>query len=205
MAIKPLGKRLLCRLIPKPNQTSTGIVTVETADDAPKMLEVTATGPEVTRVAVGDTILAGRFTGVDVNGAQLLTEEEVLAVLDGDDAARWRVEIFPYVEKGDPLALPPPLATLYDLPTALRHVGPDAAYLITPGAVSAEEKAAIRLHEFVTVRAVSPDGRRHITVAKVPTAGLFKVEGQITARGIKTEAGWYGGESVDVSAPAPVE
>lgn len=78
MAIKPLGKRLLCRLIPKPNQTSTGIVTVETADDAPKMLEVTATGPEVTRVAVGNTILAGRFTGVDVNGAQFSPKRKCL-------------------------------------------------------------------------------------------------------------------------------
>lgn len=200
MAIKPLGKRLLCRLIPKPNQTSTGIVTVETADDAPKMLEVTATGPEVTRVAVGDTVLAGRFTGVDVNGAQLLTEEEVLAVLDGDDAARWRVEVVPH---GDYDAAP--IATFYDLPTALRHVGPDGAYLITPGAVSDAERKAIRVHEFVTVRASSPDGRRRISVSKVPTAGIFKVDGQFTARGVKDDGGYYGGMSVEISDPAPRE
>lgn len=199
MAIKPLGKRLLCRLIPKPNQTSTGIITVETADDAPKMLEVTAVGTEVTRVAIGDTILAGRFTGVDFNGAQLITEEEVLAVLDGDDASRWRVTVFPYRAEGAPLA------TLYDLPTALRHVGPDGAHLITPGVLDEGERKAIRLHDFVTVQAESPGGRRAMTIAKVPTAGLFKVDGQFTARGIKDEGGHYGGVSVDTSAPTPVE
>lgn len=123
----------------------------------------------------------------------------MLAVLDGDDAARWRVTVFACGGEG------PPLATLYDLPTALRHVGPDGAHLITPGVLDEGERKAIRLHDFVTVRAQSPNGRRHITIAKVPTAGLFKVEGQITARGIKTEGGFYGGESVDVSAPAPVE
>ena len=198
MAIKPLGKRLLCRLIPKPNQTSTGIVTVETADDSPKMLEVTATGPEVTRVAAGDTILAGRFTGVDVNGAQLLTEEEVLCVLDGDDASRWRVTVFPYGVGG------PPIATFYDLPTALRHVGFDSAHLITPGTVTDAERKAIREHEFVGLQAESPDGRRAMSISKVPTAGMFKVDGQITARGVKDDDGMYG-VTLEPREPAPAE
>lgn len=186
MAIKPNGKRLLCRLIPKPNQTSSGIVTVETADDSPKMLDVTAVGPEVTRVKPGDTILAGRFTGVEFNGAQLLTEEEVLCILDGDDASRWRVTVYPYGGEGAPLA------SLYDLPTALRHVGPDAAYLITPGSVDDAARKAILAHEFVTVRACSPGGRRRMVIAKVPARGLFKVDGQFTARGVKDDAGHFG-------------
>jgi co-chaperonin GroES (HSP10) len=190
MAIKPFGKRLLCRLIPRPDQTATGIVRVETADDAPKMMEVTVCGADVTRVAVGDTILVGRFTGVDVLGDQLISEEEVLCALDGEHAERWRVEVLPF---GEPDAAP--IAVLYDLPTALRHVGDDGAYLITPGTVDDATRKAILAPEFVTVRASSPGGQRAMTIAKVPTVGLFKVTGQFTARGMKTEEGHYGGMS----------
>lgn len=189
MAIVPFGKRMLCRLIPRPDQTATGIVRVETADDAPKMVEVIVCGAEVTRVAVGDTILVGRFTGVDVLGDQLISEEEILCALNGEHAERWRVEVSAF---GDDAA---PLAVLYDLPTALRHVGDDGAYLITNATVDEAGRKAILAHEFVTVRAASPGERQSMTIAKVPTAGLFKVAGQFTARGVKIEDGHYGGMS----------
>lgn len=194
MAIKPFGKRMLCRLIPRPDQTATGIVRVETADDAPKMMAVTVIGAEVTRVQVGDTILVGRFTGVDVLGDQLISEEEVLCALDGEHAERWRVEVLPLGEFDAA-----PIATLYDLPTALRHVGDDGAHLITPCNENEAGRKAIIAHEFVTVRASSPGGRTMV-INKAPTAGMFKVAGQFTARGVKDEAGHYG-SAVERIAP----
>lgn len=95
MKFRPLHDRVLARRLDEEETTAGGIIIPDTAKEKPMQGEVVATGPgarneagQVTPVdvAVGDTILFGKFAGTDVtiDGEEflILKESDILGVLE---------------------------------------------------------------------------------------------------------------------------
>lgn len=72
--IRPLGGRVLVRVVAEQPVTKSGLVIPDTAKDKPQRGEVVAVGDddEAIKVAVGDLILFAKYAGTDLR-------------LDGDD------------------------------------------------------------------------------------------------------------------------
>jgi chaperonin GroES len=72
--IRPLGTRVLVRVVEEESVTKSGLVIPDTAKDKPQRGEVVAVGDdeEMIKVATGDLILFAKYTGTELT-------------LDGDD------------------------------------------------------------------------------------------------------------------------
>ncbi len=86
--IRPLGSRVLVRVLEEPTVTSSGIVLPDTATEKPQRGEVVAIGDdeELIRVAPGDVVLYPKYSGseVSVEGDEhlILEATDLLAVVD---------------------------------------------------------------------------------------------------------------------------
>jgi chaperonin GroES len=96
MAIQPLGKRLVIERIEEDEQVSGGIIIPDSAKEKGQTAKVIAAGPGAKNddggfipldVKAGDTILIGKYAGnditVDGNDYVIVSEDEVLGVLEG--------------------------------------------------------------------------------------------------------------------------
>ncbi len=98
MAIKPLGDRVLIRLLQAEEKTKGGIVLPDTAKEKPQEGEVVAVGSgrlldsgtiKPLEVKVGDRVLFGKYSGTEVaprsgkidDDLMILREDDILAVL----------------------------------------------------------------------------------------------------------------------------
>ena len=101
MNVRPLHDRLLVQRIEEAEQKVGGIIIPDTAKEKPQQGKVVAAGTgkvleDGTRVpmdvAVGDTILFGKYSGQEIKfeGEEylILREDEVLAVFTSGDAAQ---------------------------------------------------------------------------------------------------------------------
>jgi chaperonin GroES len=85
--VKPLGARVLVRVLEEQSMTASGIVLPETAKEKPQRGEVVAVGDdrESIKVAPGDRILYAKYTGTELrlDGADhlILESNDLLAVL----------------------------------------------------------------------------------------------------------------------------
>jgi chaperonin GroES len=72
--IRPLGSRVLVRVLEEPTVTSSGIVLPDTAKEKPQRGEVVSIGDdeELIKVEPGDVVLYPKYTGTEVS-------------MDGDD------------------------------------------------------------------------------------------------------------------------
>ena len=94
MTIKPLGDRVVIKMVETEETTKSGIVLPGSAKEKPQYAEVIAVGPggvvdgkEVTmEVKVGDKVLLSKYAGTEVklDGAQytILRQNDILAKLD---------------------------------------------------------------------------------------------------------------------------
>ena len=87
MTVKPLGDRLLVKLVEQTERSQGGIYIPDTAKDKPQTGEVTAVGDgEEVKVTVGQKVLFAKFSGTEVKlGTEehlLLAMEDVLAVVE---------------------------------------------------------------------------------------------------------------------------
>jgi chaperonin GroES len=95
MAIRPLGNKLVIKLIADTEKTEGGIFIPDSAKEKPQKGEVVAVGPGKTLedgkkdemgVKVGEIVLFAKYAGSDVklgdDTFKILTEEEVLGVLE---------------------------------------------------------------------------------------------------------------------------
>ncbi|MBA2132277.1 co-chaperone GroES [Capillibacterium thermochitinicola] len=95
MKIKPLGERIVIKVLESEEKTKSGIVLPDTAKEKPQMGEVLAVGSGKTldngqkvpmEVKVGDKILFAKYAGteVKVDGEEymVLKESDVLAILE---------------------------------------------------------------------------------------------------------------------------
>ena len=94
MTIKPLGDRVVIKMVETEETTKSGIVLPGSAKEKPQYAEVVAVGPggvvdgkEVTmEVKVGDKVLLSKYAGTEVklDGAEytILRQNDILAKLD---------------------------------------------------------------------------------------------------------------------------
>jgi chaperonin GroES len=99
--VRPLRDRVLVRRVEEQEQRSGGIIIPDTAREKPQQAEVVAVGSGRVledgttvplTVKAGDRVLVGKWSGTDVKIDDqvylILTEDELLGVLDCVDAAR---------------------------------------------------------------------------------------------------------------------
>ena len=102
MALRPLHNRIVVERIDEAEQTSAGgIIIPDSAKEKPQEAAVIAVGPgklnddgarQPLDVQVGDRVLVGKYAGNDVKiddkDYVILTEDEVLAVIEGEAATK---------------------------------------------------------------------------------------------------------------------
>ncbi len=94
MTIKPLGDRVVIKMVESEETTKSGIVLPGSAKEKPQYAEVVAVGPGgvidgkeiVMEVKVGDKVLLSKYAGTEVklDGTEytILRQSEILAKLD---------------------------------------------------------------------------------------------------------------------------
>ena len=93
--LKPLGDRVLVKVLEQEDKTAGGIFLPDTAREKPQLGEVTAVGPGrktedgnvvPTEVKVGDKVLYAKYAGTEIKIAGsdylLLTEKDILAIAE---------------------------------------------------------------------------------------------------------------------------
>ena len=90
MKIKPLGDRVVIKMVEAEEKTGSGIILPGSAKEKPQVAEIVAVGPgtsEVTmEVKVGDKVLISKYSGteVKVDGHEytILKQGDILAVVE---------------------------------------------------------------------------------------------------------------------------
>lgn len=94
MNIKPLGDRVVIKMLESEDTTKSGIILAGTAKEKPQMAEVVAVGPggmvegkEVKmEVCVGDKVITSKYAGTEVkfDGIEytILRQNDILAKVD---------------------------------------------------------------------------------------------------------------------------
>lgn len=94
MNIKPLGDRVVIKMLESEETTKGGIILAGTAKEKPQMAEVVAVGPGLIEdgkqipmeVAVGDKVLMSKYAGTEVklDGVEyiILSQKDILAKVD---------------------------------------------------------------------------------------------------------------------------
>jgi chaperonin GroES len=101
MNVRPLHDRIIVQRIEEGEQKVGGIIIPDSAKEKPQQGKVIAAGAGKTNdegkrmpldVKAGDTILFGKYSGQEIklDGEEylIMREDEVLAVLEGDDAKK---------------------------------------------------------------------------------------------------------------------
>lgn len=94
MNIRPLGDRVVIKMVEQEETTSSGIVLPESAREKPSIAEVVAVGPggrvdgelEPMELKVGDRVLTSKYSGTEVTIDKIeytiLKQSDVLAVVE---------------------------------------------------------------------------------------------------------------------------
>ena len=94
MTIKPLGDKVVIKMIEKEEMTKSGIVLPGTAKEKPQIAEVMAVGPGgvvdgkdvVMQVKVGDRVLISKYAGTEVKmddvELTILRQNDILAIVE---------------------------------------------------------------------------------------------------------------------------
>ncbi len=93
MTVKPLGERVVIKMVEAEEKTKSGIVLPGTAKEKPQIAEVIAVGAGITsdekkkdEIKVGDKVIFSKFAGteVKVDGEELIIIKlsDVLAVIE---------------------------------------------------------------------------------------------------------------------------
>ena len=94
MNIKPLGDRVVIKMLESEETTKGGIILAGAAKEKPQMAEVLAVGPGATEdgklipmeVKVGDKVLMSKYAGTEVkidgNEYIILSQKDILAIVE---------------------------------------------------------------------------------------------------------------------------
>lgn len=94
MNIKPLGDRVVIKMLESEETTKGGIILAGTAKEKPQMAEVLAIGPGAVEdgktipmeVKVGDKVLMSKYAGTEVkidgNEYIILSQRDILAIVE---------------------------------------------------------------------------------------------------------------------------
>ena len=91
MTIKPLGDRVVIKMIEMEDTTKSGIILTAAAKEKPQMAEIVAVGPGgivegkevVMEVSVGDKVITSKYAGTEVK----LGDDEYIVVKQNDIVA----------------------------------------------------------------------------------------------------------------------
>ena len=94
MNIKPLGDRVVIKMLESEETTKGGIILAGTAKEKPQMAEVLAVGPGAVEdgktipmeVKIGDKVLMSKYAGTEVkidgNEYIILSQKDILAIVE---------------------------------------------------------------------------------------------------------------------------
>ncbi|NLW22637.1 MAG: co-chaperone GroES [Tissierellia bacterium] len=93
MNLKPLGDRVVIKIVEAEEKTKSGIVLPSTAKEQPQMAEVIAIGPDILndekkkdQIKVGDKVIFSKYAGTEVkiDGEEytILKLNDILAVVE---------------------------------------------------------------------------------------------------------------------------
>lgn len=94
MTIKPLGDRVVIKMIEMEETTKSGILLPGTAKEKPQVAEIVAVGPGgnvegkeiVMQVKVGDRVLISKYAGTEIkvneNEYTILKQSDILAIVE---------------------------------------------------------------------------------------------------------------------------
>lgn len=94
MNIKPLGDRVVIKMLEAEETTKSGIILTSAAQEKPQVAEIVAVGPGgvidgkevVMEVSVGDKVLISKYAGTEVklDGEEytILKQGDILAIVD---------------------------------------------------------------------------------------------------------------------------
>lgn len=93
MNIKPLGDRVVIKMIETEEKTKSGIVLPSSAKEEPQMAEIVAIGPDITndekkkdQVKIGDKVIFSKYSGTEVKvddvELTIIKLSDVLAVVE---------------------------------------------------------------------------------------------------------------------------
>ena len=95
MNIKPLGDRVVVKLVEAEEKTKTGIFLTASAQEKPQVAEVVAVGPGAhtddgklipMEVKVGDKVITGKYSGTEVkmDGVEytIVKQNDILAIVE---------------------------------------------------------------------------------------------------------------------------
>jgi len=102
MNIKPLGDRVMVRVLEPESKSKGGILLPDTAQEKPQEAEVIAVGKgkmlesgqvQTPEVKAGDKILFGKYSGTQVTTKEgdeylILREEDILAIIDSKSESK---------------------------------------------------------------------------------------------------------------------
>lgn len=88
--IKPLGARIVIKMVEAEEKTAGGIILTSQSKEQPQMAEVVAVGPgtedEKIEVKVGDKVVFRKYAGTEVKYAgeeyTIIDQKEILAVVE---------------------------------------------------------------------------------------------------------------------------
>ncbi|MBD3800207.1 MAG: co-chaperone GroES [Campylobacterales bacterium] len=80
MNFQPLGNRVLVERVEDAQTTASGIIIPDNAKEKPSQGEIVAIGADVETIAVGDTVVFGKYSGNELS----LDGKEYL-IMDADD------------------------------------------------------------------------------------------------------------------------
>lgn len=85
MKIHPLADRIVLEQVDQEEQTKSGFILPESAQEKPKMASVLAVGSEVKEIKAGDTVLYKSYgpddVKVDNKDYMIAKEEDILAII----------------------------------------------------------------------------------------------------------------------------
>ena len=90
MTIKPLGDRVVIKMVQAEETSKGGLILAGTAKEKPQIAEVVAVGPgtedEKMELAVGDKVIFSQYAGTDVKyGGEeytIMSQRDILAVVE---------------------------------------------------------------------------------------------------------------------------
>ena len=90
MSLRPLGDRVLVRIVEAENKTKSGIIIPDANKEKPLTGKIVAIGPgkrhesgkvfPINEIKIGDIVLYGKFSGIEVK-----VNDETLLLLNSDD------------------------------------------------------------------------------------------------------------------------
>lgn len=85
--VRPLGTKVLVRMIDVENKTAGGVILSSTKNERPKFADVLGVGDKVKDIAVGDKVIIENYSGSDVsvNGEKLKIVEELDIIAKTED------------------------------------------------------------------------------------------------------------------------